>query len=240
MEVVHNATPHFRPEEQRIVHKAIRRVTVGYVALSIMMFVLAGRIDWWQGWVVMPLLFGLTALAFQYLKRVNPEVILARSQSHSGSEAWDQVWLAIFVPMVLAVFFAAPLDTERLKLWPLSSNWFWWGLIGMIPGILLTVWAEAVNPFFEPTVRIQSDRGQHVISSGPYAYIRHPGYFAMLIFLPSLALMLGSGLSLWFALGSDLLLIVRTALEDQTLRRKLDGYAEYCLKVRYRLLPGIW
>lgn len=240
MELVHSAKPHFRPEEQRVVRKAIRRVIIGYIALMITMFIVAGRIDWWQGWLVMPLLFVLTAMAFQYLKRVNPEVIVARSQSHTGSEGWDQVWLAIFVPTVLAIFLAAPLDTERLKLWPLSVTWFWLGLIGMIPGMLLTIWAEVVNPFFEPTVRIQTDRKQYVIRTGPYAYIRHPGYLALLLFLPSLALMLGSGLALWFALACDFLVAIRTALEDRTLQKKLPGYLEYSREVRYRLIPGIW
>jgi protein-S-isoprenylcysteine O-methyltransferase Ste14 len=101
-------------------------------------------------------------------------------------------------------------------------------------------WAESVNKFFEPTVRIQTDRGHTVIDSGPYALVRHPGYLAAGLLVLGLPLSLGSYWALVPAALSNVLLVVRTALEDRTLREELPGYKEYTQRVRYRLVPGVW
>jgi protein-S-isoprenylcysteine O-methyltransferase Ste14 len=101
-------------------------------------------------------------------------------------------------------------------------------------------WATKVSKFFEPLVRIQTDRGHKVIDTGPYAIVRHPGYaFGFLLFL-GIPLALGS---LWALIPAILLLpllFVRTIWEDQTLREELMGYEEYTHRVRYRLIPGVW
>ena len=101
-------------------------------------------------------------------------------------------------------------------------------------------WAESVNKFFEPTVRIQTDRGHTVIDTGPYALVRHPGYVAAGLLILGLPLSLGS----YWAAGTrrDLLPAPGrgTALEDRTLRGELPGYKEYARRVRYRLIPGQW
>ena len=97
-----------------------------------------------------------------------------------------------------------------------------------------------VNPFFEKTVRIQTDRGHRVIDSGPYAYVRHPGYVGFLGWIFSTPLLLSSASAFVPALLAVILLVIRTALEDRTLRAELPGYAEYTDRVRFRLIPGIW
>ena len=101
-------------------------------------------------------------------------------------------------------------------------------------------WAESVNKFFEPTVRIQTDRGHKVIDTGPYALVRHPGYVAACLLFMGMPLALGSLWALIPAVLSCLLLVVRTILEDRTLREELSGYEEYTQRVRYRLIPGVW
>ena len=101
-------------------------------------------------------------------------------------------------------------------------------------------WAESVNKFFEPTVRIQTDRGHRVIDTGPYAIVRHPGYASGYLLFVGMPLALGSLWALIPAILSCLLLVVRTILEDQTLRNELAGYEEYAQRVRYRLIPGVW
>jgi protein-S-isoprenylcysteine O-methyltransferase Ste14 len=96
------------------------------------------------------------------------------------------------------------------------------------------------NPFLAPVVKIQTERGHRVISTGPYAVVRHPLYAAVLIFLPGNALLLGS----WYGLAASLVLaggiVFRTAMEDRELRRGLEGYREYAARVRYRLIPFVW
>jgi len=107
-------------------------------------------------------------------------------------------------------------------------------------GIALGAWAQAVNRFFEPGVRLQRERGQQVVSTGPYAIVRHPGYVSAFMVFAGLALALGSYWALVPAAIASAILVVRTAWEDALLRARLDGYAAYAGRVRYRLLPGVW
>ena len=107
-------------------------------------------------------------------------------------------------------------------------QWLWFvGLILFIPGTALYTWAVGVNPFFERTVRIQTERGHHVIDTGPHRFLRHPGYLGFFGWRLSTPLLLGS----WWAFLPSLLsivgLVIRTALEDRTLRTELAGYEEY-------------
>jgi len=110
----------------------------------------------------------------------------------------------------------------------------------LIAGIVGLTWAESVNKFFEPTVRIQRDRGHSVIDTGPYAIVRHPGYVAACLVCSGVPLSLGSLWALIPAILSCLLLVLRTIWEDRTLRDELAGYEEYTQRVRYRLIPAVW
>ena len=120
-----------------------------------------------------------------YLRRVNPDVIAGRVNRHEGPRRWDLLLgLLGFLPTMLAIPIVAALDDGRYH-W---SHVPWWGcLLGyalMIVGMVGLTWAQAVNKFFEPSVRIQTDRGHKVIDTGPYAIVRHPGYaFGFLFFL---------------------------------------------------------
>ena len=97
-----------------------------------------------------------------------------------------------------------------------------------------------LNPFFSPVVRIQEERGHHVITAGPYRLVRHPGYVAISVLMLASGVVLGSWLSVVPMAVLVLLVLRRTALEDRFLHEHLDGYVEYARHVRYRLLPGIW
>jgi protein-S-isoprenylcysteine O-methyltransferase Ste14 len=107
-------------------------------------------------------------------------------------------------------------------------------------GYALMTWALAVNAFFSKVVRIQEDRGQRVVTRGPYRLVRHPGYVGTIAFELATPIMLGS---LWALIPGVLaasLTVVRTVLEDRTLQQELDGYQEYARHVPHRLLPGVW
>ena len=107
-------------------------------------------------------------------------------------------------------------------------------------GFVGVTWAESVNKFFEPSVRIQTDRGHRVIDTGPYGIVRHPGYALSYPLVLGMPLALGSQWALIPAVLFGLLLIVRTILEDRTLQNELPGYKDYAHRVRYRLIPGVW
>ena len=89
-------------------------------------------------------------------------------------------------------------------------------------------------------VRIQKERGHHVVTGGPYRFVRHPGYVGTILFEVSVSIMLGSFWALAIGGLNALLFIIRTALEDRTLHTELDGYPDYAQQVSHRLLPGVW
>ena len=120
----------------------------------------------------------------------------------------------------------------------------WWfvglGYLLLTTGTAITAWAQAVNRFFEPGVRIQTERGHHVVETGPYAIIRHPGYFGACLLFAGTALALGSWWALIPAGFAVLLILIRTEWEDRTLHTELAGYATYAQRVPFRLIPGVW
>jgi len=204
------------------------------------LFLPAGTWLWTKGWLFILLFVLASILAMSYLRRVNPEVIAARINRHEGTKRWDRILLAIFFPTALVIPILAALDDGRF-------HWFhvpWWGcVLGytlLIAGLVGVTWAESVNKFFEPTVRIQTDRGHRVIDTGPYAIVRHPGYVSGCLYFVGMPLSLGSLWALIPAILSCLLLVLRTIWEDRTLRDELTGYKEYTQRVRYRLIPGLW
>jgi protein-S-isoprenylcysteine O-methyltransferase Ste14 len=210
------------------------------IGLVLCLFLPAGTWSWPRG----QLFFGVLIAAFVvigvHLRRVNPDVFAARANRHEGTKGWDRWLLGFLITAMVSILLVASLDDGRFH-W---SHVPWWvcgiGYILLIAGLAGTTWAEAVNKFFEPTVRIQADRGHHVIDTGPYAVVRHPGYVAASLLVLGIPLSLGSYWAVIPALLTCLLLVVRTAWEDQTLQGELPGYKDYTRRVRYRLLPGVW
>jgi protein-S-isoprenylcysteine O-methyltransferase Ste14 len=221
-----------------------RRVILILVGLPLFfvlfMFLPAGTWAWTKGWLFILALLGIVAVVGLYLWRVNPEVLIARSRTHEGTKRWDRILLCFFFPTIWAIVPVAALDDGRFQ-W---SSLPWWvcavGYATLLVGVGITTWAEAVNKFFEPTVRIQTDRGHAVIDTGPYSLVRHPGYLGGFFTAMGMALSLGSLWALIPAGLASLLLILRTQWEDQTLQAELPGYKEYTQQVRYRLIPGVW
>jgi protein-S-isoprenylcysteine O-methyltransferase Ste14 len=221
-----------------------RRLVVSLLALpvyfALFMFLPAGTWAWAKGWLFIGVFLGTVAIAALYLWRVNPEVWVARTRSHEGTKRWDKILLGFFFPAVYAIVPVAALDDGRFQ-WSDLPRWACGvGYVLFLAGMGIVTWAEAVNKFFEVTVRIQADRGQTVIDTGPYAVVRHPGYVAGILFCLGIALCLGSMWALIPAGLASFLLILRTHWEDQTLQAELPGYKEYTKLVRYKLIPGVW
>jgi protein-S-isoprenylcysteine O-methyltransferase Ste14 len=210
------------------------------LALLALVFGPPGRIDWLPGWVFVATLvagFGVSGLV---LARVNPMIYRARSRFQPGTKGWDLVLLAVMLPAMVLEIPLGTLDSGRMH-WSAVPPW-----VVVLAHVLIlvaiagTAWAQAVNPFFEPGVRIQQERGQHVITSGPYAFVRHPGYTSAIALFFGIALALASWWALVPAALASALLVLRTSWEDRLLRAELPGYADYARRVRYRLLPGLW
>jgi protein-S-isoprenylcysteine O-methyltransferase Ste14 len=157
----------------------------------------------------------------------------------AGTKAWDFVWMALFAPAMIAVFVVPVLTAHDGESSTPGVAWLL-GLALFVPGWALVTWSMAVNPFFEKTVRIQTERGHRAVDSGPYAFVRHPGYVGFAAWMLSTPLMLASRWGFVPALLAVIGFVVRTAFEDRTLQAELPGYAEYAARVRFRLIPGIW
>ncbi len=222
-----------------LVLRSILRLAMVNGLMAWGLFWAAGTTDWPQAWWCLSLLFAGLAASVLYLSRVNPELIAARRGFGAGTKPWDFLMVAILVAGTAVLIWVAGFD-QRYNWSPLSS---WTAVLGdfvMLVGIAGAAWAQGVNRHFEPSVRIQHDRGHAVIDTGPYAIVRHPGYIAGALILVGMALGLGS---LWALLPAALVIAsiaVRTALEERALCAELPGYVAYTRRVTYRWVPGVW
>jgi protein-S-isoprenylcysteine O-methyltransferase Ste14 len=218
----------------------VKRLIATLIILGLLLFVPAGRMTWTRGWIFLLVFTLLMVIAILYFGRVNPEMFAVRSRVHPGTKRWDKVVVGLLFLAILAIPPVAGLDDGRFHWSTMPSCVVGLGYILLVAGWILIAWAETVNPFFEPGVRIQTERGHHVIDSGPYAIVRHPGYFASVLLFTGFALTLGSWWALIPAGFASLLLALRTVWEDRTLHVELSGYAAYAQRVRWRLIPGVW
>lgn len=235
-------------EVERATERAPRRlalrIALGVVSMVVFVavfFLIAGRIDWLAGWAYLGLTVCGQGVSVLYLWRKDPELLRRRAEMGEGTKTWDKACLGLFGTACMAIVLVAALDAGRFG-WSAMPVWLWpVGAVLYAFFFVLITWAMAANTFFEKTVRIQHDRGHRVIDSGPYRFVRHPGYLAVLVgFLLPPPLLLGSWWAMIPAFVGAALLIVRTVLEDRTLRRELPGYKDYAQRVRYRLVPGVW
>lgn len=209
------------------------------VFFAMLLFIPAGRLDWILGWLYIGLLILNVLITWVCLQIWNPELIAARMRFSKGTKTWDKVWALLFAPVIIAIYIVAGFE-KRDGVSSLTESAWPLGLVSFVPGSVLLIWSMVVNPFFEKTVRIQTDRGHRVIDTGPYAYLRHPGYVGLMCWVLSAPLLLASAWAFVPALLSVIGIVIRTALEDRTLRAELPGYTDYTKRVRFRLIPGIW
>jgi protein-S-isoprenylcysteine O-methyltransferase Ste14 len=201
----------------------------------------AGTLRWPRAWLYTGLsVVGMAALGV-VVKRLNPGLIEARTKwRYPNTKPFDRVIPPIYVLLTLAQLSVAGMDAVRFG-WSTMPYWcLYAGVALFAPPIALITWTMTVNPFAETTVRIQSERGHKVVDAGPYRYVRHPMYVAIVIMHVAAPLILGSMWALALAAPIAILFVVRTALEDRTLRRELAGYDDYARRTHYRLLPGVW
>jgi protein-S-isoprenylcysteine O-methyltransferase Ste14 len=218
----------------------VTRSATALLVLALLLFVPAGSLSWTRGWLFLLVLVTMIGVSARYLWRINPEIFAARSRIQPGTKRWDRILLGILFSAMLAIVPVGALDDGRFH-WSRMSWWFvGFGYLLLITGTAITAWAQAVNRFFEPGVRIQTERGHHVVDTGPYRIVRHPGYFAACLLFAGIALALGSWWALVPAGLAALLIVIRTEWEDRTLHAGLAGYEAYAQRVRFRLIPGVW
>ena len=216
------------------------RAYIFFLFAMAIIFISAGRLTYWQGWV-----FGGTYLIFILITLIKftdrKDLIYERIKPGPGVKWWDKIFFSVYLLFSIAILIVSTLDTGRFKWSPhLPVIVYAAAYLVMLLSYLFTLWAMWINRFFSSRVRIQTDRGHHVIQDGPYRFVRHPGYLGGIFFLLTFPLVLGSLWGLIPAGLSVIALIIRTYLEDRMLHNELPGYSDYADKVRYRLIKGFW
>ncbi len=209
---------------------------------SALLFGAAGTLRWPAAWAYL-ILFVTGALWLTlWLARRDPALLAERLKApvQKGQPFWDKFFILLMTVAWCGWLVLMGLDAVRYR-WSVMPVWLQGAGAAMA---ILSFWMIGrvfrENPFLTAVVRIQTERGHTVVSTGPYAIVRHPLYASLLIYLPATALVLGS----WAGLaGSAVFLgafVFRTAMEDRELHRGLAGYPEYAARVRYRVIPFIW
>jgi protein-S-isoprenylcysteine O-methyltransferase Ste14 len=226
--------------QQAGVRRYIIKMSIMIPVYGAILFLSAGSLKWAEGWIFMVLFLFNQVLMTLILLKKRPDLLAERSGPQPGMKPWDKV----IVPLAAVLF---PLLTWLTASFDYRNQWTQTGIeiqiVGlglMLAGVLLIDWAMFSNAFFSAVVRIQKDRDHKVVDSGPYRLVRHPGYVGAIASYIGIPLMLGSWWALIPAWIAIILFIVRTSLEDRTLQKELEGYAQYADRVRYRLIPGLW
>ncbi len=206
-----------------------------------LLLVAAGKWDWLNAWVCFGLDLSYQGINAAVLKKYNPGLPAKRSRLiQKGTKPFDKVFILLYLPLAISISIVSGLDAVRFG-WSQMPGFI--NLVGVaifLAACAFGLWAMSVNRHFEFTVIVKTDGSQQVCATGPYQYLRHPGYAAAIVGSISYPLILGS----WWGLALSSLLIAlfvaRTIKEDRALIEELPGYREYAAKVRSRLAPFVW
>lgn len=225
-----------------LIRSMLKQMAIFTAAIAAILFIAAGTLAWPEAWIY---LAGSTALslasAFILVSR-NPDLVRERMRGplQKDQKPWDKPLVGAIIVLCTLLPVVAGVDAVRLGL---SHMPIWLEVLGGVficLGIYMFHVVMVTNTYATTVVRVQSERGHKVISTGPYAFVRHPMYTGAVFYFLGIALLLGS----WWAVGIALLLgvvfAVRAVWEEETLKAELDGYAAYAERVRSRLIPWVW
>lgn len=195
----------------------------------------AGRLDLPFFWAFFGVVIAAWLIALTVIDRG-----LMEERQRPGPGGVDRQLRFLILPVFAGLLIVAGLDAGRFHWSHLPEPVQFLALVAVAGGYGLSIWAVSVNRFYSPVVRIQSERGHHLITSGPYARVRHPGYAGSLLVILGTGPLLGSWWALLPGCAAAACLLRRLLIEDRFLHAHLDGYVEYARRVRYRLVPGLW
>ena len=219
------------------------RLVVAYLLVPLILFVCGGDLCWWEAWLYAMLIITAGIGGRIWAERRHPGLLAERQniENIQNAKAWDKVLaplmaLSVGYPMVIVAGLDHRYDwSGEFPPWLVVA-----GFLLVSLGYGFAAWALAENRFFSSVVRIQSERGHVVCDSGPYRFVRHPGYAGNMLALFGIVLALESMWTLIPAVIASIISVIRTALEDRALMEELPGYRHYSQRVRYRLVPYIY
>ena len=225
-----------------LVFNLILQTIVWFGFMGAIIFGAAGTTDYAGGWLYLTTMIAIAVVFGSYTARVDPGLLRERLKPpiQKGQPLADKL---IVIPLLLVLFgsmgFMAA-DAARWHWSRMPAAVQWAGCMLLLAAILFMYWTMRTNSFAAPVVKIQKERGQTVITTGPYAFVRHPLYFGALFYVAATSLVLGS----WWGLAAVPLVAsgfaIRIPVEEKTLREGLDGYDDYARRVRWRLIPFVW
>lgn len=224
-----------------MIAKLLLHNLIWIATLGALLFVAAGTLHWPAAWLFLGLLAASGIGCGLWLARVDPALLAERMRPvmQRDQPAADKVFMLAFGLAALVWFVTIGLDHRmHASAVPITLHALGFAVLVCACGFVL--WVMRANSFAAPVVRLQTERGHHVISTGPYAFVRHPMYSGAVLFFVGVSLLLGS----WWGLAMSplfaVLFAIRARIEERMLIAGLPGYADYAAQVRYRLAPGIW
>ncbi len=221
----------------------VLNVAATAVIFPALILLLAGNWRWVEGWILALWLVVMIDFNVIYLYRKDPALLAERTSSPSSGnqKAWDKVLIFFIFATAILWLLVLPLDAERFHWSPSFPLWLKIvGGVALVPALYLIERATIDNTYLSTRVRIQSERQQHVITTGVYGFVRHPLYLGCALMMFGAPLLVGSLVGLILTLIGMVLIGGRITGEEKMLAEELEGYAEYKHKVKYRLIPLVW
>jgi protein-S-isoprenylcysteine O-methyltransferase Ste14 len=224
-----------------MIAKLLLQNLIWIAVMAVLLFVSAGTLHWPAAWVFL----GTTAIlglgGGLWLARTDPALLAERMRPmmQKDQPAADKKFMLVFGFTLLGWFIAMGLD-RRIPAsdMPVALQALGFAMLLLSTGLIMRVMRE--NSFAAPVIKLQAERGHRVISTGPYAWVRHPMYSSAVLYFAGVALLLGS----WWGVAMTplfvLLFALRAGIEERALVAGLPDYADYAARVRYRLVPGLW
>ncbi len=228
---------------QKVTPRQWIRLSVVYLLIPVVLLMCGGDLGWWQAWLYSGLIIAAGLGGRVWAERRHPGLTADRQNAETiqTAKSWDKVLaplmaVSISYPLVIVAGLDHRFDwTPDFPLWLNGA-----GLVLIAFGYAFATWAFAENRFFYSLVVVRTDRGHEVCDTGPYRFVRHPGYAGNIVPLFGLVLALGSLWTLIPVAVATIISVTRTALEDRTLQEELPGYRDYADRVRYRLMPLVY
>ncbi len=224
--------------------KVLVRFVVDAALVGVVLFVSAGTLSWWRGWVLLGVVLAVRTVGAIAGYRTNPALLRERARLpvHAQQPGTDRLLLlAVLATGFLGLPVIAGCDVFRWHVLPrpppLLADV---GLFLFALGWGFKALALRTNAFATAVVRLQRERQHAVVDSGVYGIVRHPFYAGTVLVLLGQGLWLESYASAFFAVVPIAFLVVRLILEERFLQRELPGYKDYAVRVAYRLIPSIW
>lgn len=214
---------------------------IGIILTWLCLFVPAWNLTWFNGWMFFAVVVIAKVFGDWWLLRTQPGMLVQRATGkRENTKPWDKILAPLMAGGSLFISIVAGLD-HYFGWSSFNISWLLWSGLGFIfLSSLLVFWSMRSNPFFDATVNIQTERDHSVSMQGPYAFIRHPAYLGIFFLFMFMPLVLDSVWATIPAFVCCIALILRTWLEDKTLKAGLPGYETYAGKVKFRLFPNIW